>query len=71
MRFEHVDPKPTFTVICCDCNRTLQSDTESIFANLDGEPFRAYYCRRCMVVVSREFKNIEATVTDLLFGEKS
>ncbi len=28
---------------CCEC-RTIVKDIELMYADLDGEPFRSYYC---------------------------
>lgn len=48
MRFKQVDPagKP-FTVGCCKCNARLDLGRQPIIADLDGAPFRDYYCADC------------------------
>ena len=41
------------TVQCCDCLKICQvpeihsPDSNEAFADLDGEPFEAYYCNEC------------------------
>lgn len=35
-----------FTVTCIACG-TLTRQRDGLFADLDGEPFRAYYCAPC------------------------
>jgi hypothetical protein len=47
MRIEKVDASPIFRTWCIVCGRRLESDKEPIFADLDGEPFKAYYCAAC------------------------
>ena len=32
-------------VPCCNCNTTWY--IEEMYADLDGEPFRSYYCKAC------------------------
>ena len=32
-------------VPCCNCNDT--GYIEDMYADLDGEPFRSYYCKAC------------------------
>ena len=38
-------------LICCACGRSCgvpeKDGSISIYADLDGEPFRAYYCAKC------------------------
>ena len=35
----------TLRVPCCKCNST--GYIEDMYADLDGEPFRSYYCEDC------------------------
>jgi len=44
MRLELVNPTPVFQVTCIACGRKMLSNQEPIYADLDGEPFRDYYC---------------------------
>ena len=48
MRLERVTGK-SFRVVCDCCNKTLWSN-EGVFADLDGEPFKAYYCESCAML---------------------
>jgi hypothetical protein len=49
MRMQITQPSLTdarFVFVCCNCG--IQSDnTEGYGADLDGEPFKAYYCLLC------------------------
>jgi hypothetical protein len=38
---------PVFTAACCDCGTTLTNLTNRLYADLDGEPFKAYLCKAC------------------------
>ncbi len=44
MRFSKVRGKP-FTATCMACGKPTSS--EDLYADLDGAPFRAYYCPVC------------------------
>lgn len=33
---------------CCQCGRRVTQGRETVWADLNGEPFRAYYCQDCM-----------------------
>jgi hypothetical protein len=33
--------------ICCPCGKRLNQCSEAVFADLDGEPFKAYFCVEC------------------------
>jgi hypothetical protein len=40
--------KPAFGFTCLSCNGRFQTDLcRFVFADLDGEPFKAYYCEHC------------------------
>jgi hypothetical protein len=39
-------PAPVFSFACSGCNETRTS--EGAHADLDGEPFRAYFCWVCV-----------------------
>lgn len=47
MRMSTVSPEPAFYADCIKCGRRMLSNRESMFADLDGEPFKAYYCQTC------------------------
>ena len=36
-----------FTFKCLGCGRTVKTDRERTYADLDGPAFRSYYCQRC------------------------
>ena len=38
-------PAPVFKFFCFVCNE--QTSSSSGYADLDGEPFKAYFCRTC------------------------
>ena len=46
MRLEKVTGPP-FGVTCCKCQKRTESDRD-VYADLDGEPFKAYYCSGCV-----------------------
>ena len=46
-KFRIVNPRPIFTVSCYVCDRRIQSDLRVIYADLEGEAFKAYYCEGC------------------------
>jgi len=39
---------PSFRVICCHCGFISQSIESRWWADLEGEPFKAYYCQKCV-----------------------
>lgn len=39
-----VNPYPYFTVVCLKCSKVLHSKHDVIYADLNGKPFKAYYC---------------------------
>ena len=41
-------------VLCCACEK-MAKDTAS-FADLDGEPFKAFYCEACAEKLRKERK---------------
>jgi hypothetical protein len=46
VRLTPVPEKPYFRILCIRCLKTSYSDRPH-FADLDGEPFKAYYCADC------------------------
>lgn len=42
-------PEPAFTTTCCACSLRFKADGQRGYADLDGEPFRAYYCETCAI----------------------
>lgn len=56
MRIEKVNPGPTFMTFCCKCNRRLYSNRDPIWADLDGEAFKDYYCELDKQIVTGELK---------------
>lgn len=44
MKLRHVPP-PFFWVDCHGCGKIKRTD--HVVADLDGEPFKAYYCEQC------------------------
>lgn len=49
MKFTTASPSPAFTCTCCKCGRRLDSSKQTIWADADGEPFKAYYCVGCTI----------------------
>jgi len=47
MKLTKVNPFPSFVVLCFNCNKRLYSWEEDIFADLEGKPFKDYYCKAC------------------------
>ena len=41
---------PPFTCACIRCGTRMQTDREAVSADLDGVPFRAYYCNKCAAI---------------------
>lgn len=59
MRFQEVNRVPIFVCNCIRCGKSMQSDKEfKILADLDGEPFKAYYCSPCKETV--EFQHLSS-----------
>lgn len=54
MRLERVNPKPYFLTWCYSCGRSLDTSKVSVWADLDGPAFEAYYCERCSTLVGRD-----------------
>lgn len=55
MNLKPVNPKsPAFNARCYRCGKLTQS--KDLYADLDGAPFKAYYCRECTQIV-RTAKN--------------
>ena len=36
-----------FSCYCYQCNKHLHTNKEIVYADLNGDPFRAYYCASC------------------------
>lgn len=55
MRIERVEQYPSqspwhqLRVTCMNCSKKLIGGLDSIYADLDGEPFRAYLCTTCKI----------------------
>lgn len=47
MRLQQVMGLP-FSVQCCVCQRHVQTDRVTVYADLDGEPFKAYVEAACV-----------------------
>jgi hypothetical protein len=47
MNIQPVPAPPDFWYHCVGCGRRYTTDTMSTYADLDGEPFKAYYCTPC------------------------
>lgn len=50
MRLALTQAEPACRVSCCSCGESYQIG--NVLADLDGEPFKAYYCRGCLGVRS-------------------
>ena len=60
MNLRPINPKdPRFTFQCRRCGGA--SDSHSGYADLDGDPFRAYYCRTCAVRCEHPGCHVPAT----------
>jgi hypothetical protein len=51
MRLALTHPRPVCSVSCCSCGE--RHLIGNVLADLDGEPFQAYYCRKCVRVQTR------------------
>lgn len=49
MRLVTVRPEPRFTYTCYQCKRKGVTDPDgwSVYADTEGEPWKAYYCTPC------------------------
>jgi uncharacterized protein YlaI len=47
VNLQQVNPKPAFTIKCIECGEVGSSDYSVWFADTQGEPFKAYYCKDC------------------------
>lgn len=45
-----------FVAWCIKCGKRLERNDWPIWADLDGEPFKAYYCAECKQETEREDK---------------
>jgi hypothetical protein len=54
MNLQEVNPTPVFHVTCKGCGDRLWTNRDKVFADLDGDPFRAYFCGKCAGQVSRK-----------------
>ena len=56
----------SFLAVCLNCNKRVWS-SEGLFSDLEGEPFKAYYCHSCASIVSSgAIKSEEAYEFDAL-----
>ena len=46
MKLKKAFPNGKFEATCKKCNKRMTAD-EPKFADLEGEPFNAYYCSKC------------------------
>lgn len=46
MNLVKVDGTP-FTVTCVKCGRKAMSDKVNYYADIDGKPYKDYYCPTC------------------------
>jgi len=42
-----VAPSGTLTFACCACGKRADQNHAPVYADHDGEPFKAYYCAEC------------------------
>ena len=56
MKMHLVTPEPAFLTHCIKCAKRLDSIGEVIYADLDGAPFKDYYCGPCTVRVTQSFE---------------
>lgn len=42
------DPRPGQAVICLECQKPIYADRETILADLEGAPYKAYYHDACL-----------------------
>lgn len=54
MRLAKVSAKPAFLVTCKLCGKKAYSNEIMWYADLDGEPFKVYYCADCYDIVHAE-----------------
>jgi hypothetical protein len=50
MKLVKVNPTPVFLVTCIKCGKNYHSDTAVTYADLEGKPFKDYYCVNCLTV---------------------
>lgn len=44
---QQVSITPRFGYTCCCCNRLMWTSHETVYADLEGTPWKAYYCVTC------------------------
>lgn len=49
MNLQLVKTPPHFRAQCLQCRKMVDTDRINLYADLDGEPFKAYYCEPCKV----------------------
>jgi len=47
---------PSFYCQCLRCKKNLYHPEDEVFADLEGEPFKAYYCEECSRVLQQDEK---------------
>ena len=61
MRLMPVHPqKPVCVVTCCNCGR--RQDTTQAHADLNGEPFKSYWCSYCVASDYRLFHQVQENI---------
>ena len=56
---EPVSSHPVFQCRCSWCDVVLWSDANKVFADLDGEPFKAYFCLGCATTAKQEAAEVK------------
>lgn len=55
LKYNHPDITGyTFRVVCRLCGTEYSSSRLGYYADLDGEPFKAYYCSPCAITITRK-----------------
>ena len=53
------DPRPGQAVICIECSKPIYADRETILADLDGIPYKAYYHQACLPAEPLQWRYLE------------
>ena len=67
MIFTRVKTPPDFKAVCIVCFKIVETHREPLYANIEGETLKAYYCDLC----AYQERKKEEWKTDLITGQHS
>lgn len=56
--FQVVSTPPHFAINCYKCGRACDTERETVWADLNGPAFQAYYCDDCKRTAEREARTL-------------